>query len=67
MNEKLIDFEEVQPDLSEGVMLKGGFCPYWGGLCYGKSKEFFSGGLKDVSVCILSEQYSTGVVEVYEE
>lgn len=32
----LLEFEEIPPaemprDMSGGVMLKGGFCPYWGG------------------------------------
>lgn len=68
----LLEFEEIPPaemprDMSGGVMLKGGFCPYWGGLCYGKSEAFFSGGLKDISVSILAEQFSNGVVILYEE
>lgn len=50
-----------------GVYLKGAFCPYWGGVCYGQSEEFFSGGLRDISVALLADQHSNGVIEVYEE
>ena len=34
---------------------------------YGKSKEFFSGGLNNISATILANQNNNGVVEVYEE
>lgn len=38
-----------------------------GGVMYGKSKEFFSGGLNNISATILANQNNNGVVEVYEE
>ena len=34
---------------------------------YGKSKEFFGGGLNNISATILANQHNNGVVEVYEE
>ena len=34
---------------------------------YGKSKEFFSGGLNNISATILANQHNNGVIEVYEE
>lgn len=51
----------------EGIIFKGAFCPFWGGVMYGKSKEFFSGGLNNISATILANQNNNGVVEVYEE
>ena len=51
----------------EGIIFKGGFCPFWGGVMYGKSKEFFGGGLNNISATILANQHNNGVVEVYEE
>lgn len=52
----------------EGIIFKGGFCPFWGGgVMYGKSKEFFRGGLNNISATILANQHNNGVVEAYEE
>ena len=34
---------------------------------YGQSKEFFRGGLNNISATILANQHNNGVVEVYEE
>lgn len=51
----------------EGIKIKGKRCPVWGGLNISKSVAFFSGGLKDVSVTLLSENHSACVIEGYEE
>ena len=51
----------------EGIIFKGAFYPYWGGVMYSKSKRFFSGGLKNISATLLVNQHNNGVVEVYEE
>lgn len=51
----------------EGIIFKGAFCLYWGGVMYSKSKRFFSGGLKNISVTLFANQHSNGVVEVYKE
>ena len=32
-----------------------------------KSQSFFNGGLQDISVTLLADNHSAGVVEVYEE
>ena len=59
--------KKIQDKQREGIIYKGGFCPFWGGIMYGKSKEFFSGGLNNISATILANQQGNGVVEVYEE
>ena len=59
--------KKIQDKQIEGIIYKGGFCPFWGGVMYGKSKEFFSGGLNNISATILANQYNNGVVEVYED
>ena len=51
----------------EGIIFKGAFCPYWGGVCYGKGEPFFNGGMKDISTTLLANQHRNGIVEVYEE
>ena len=51
----------------EGIIFKGAFCPYWGGLNLGQSQSFFNGGLQRVSVTLLAENYDAGIVEIYEE
>ena len=51
----------------EGIIFKGAFCPFWGGLNFNKSQSFFHGGLYDISATLLSNNHNTGVVEVYEE
>lgn len=51
----------------EGIIFKGRFCPYWGGVNINKSQSFFTDGLYDISVTILANNHSAGVVEVYEE
>ena len=58
---------KIQDKQIEGIVFKGGFCPFWGGVMYGKSKEFFSGGLNNISATILANQHNNGVIEVYEE
>ena len=50
-----------------GIIFKGCFCPYWGGLNTSKSQSFFRPGLANVSVTILGENHNAGVVEIYEE
>ena len=59
--------KKIQDKQIEGIIYKGGFCPFWGGIMYGKSKEFFHGGLNNISATILANQQKNGVVEVYEE
>ena len=51
----------------EGIIFKGVFCPYWGGINTNKSQRFFSGGLYDISVTILANNHNAGIVEVYDE
>ena len=51
----------------EGIIFKGKFCPYWGGVNIGRSERFFSGGLCNISVTILVESDDASIVEVYEE
>ena len=50
----------------EGIIFKGRFCPYWGGVNIDKSQSFFTDGLYDISVTILANNHSVAVVEVYE-
>ena len=70
-DELLLEFEEVPQGEADGcrggIIFKGGFCPYWGGVCYGKGETFFNGGLKDISTTLLANQHSNGIVEVYED
>ena len=67
----LLEFEDVPQGEADGcrggIIFKGGFCPYWGGVCYGKGEPFFNGGLKDISTTLLANQHSNGIVEVYED
>ena len=51
----------------EGIVFKGNFCPYWGGVNLGKSLSFFRPGMQNISVTLLGENHYAGVVEVYEE
>lgn len=51
----------------EGIIFKGAFCPYWGGVITNLSQKFFNGGLQDVSATILANNHCAGIVEVYEE
>lgn len=59
--------KKIQDKQRGGIIYKGGFCPFWGGVMYGKSKEFFRGGLNNISATILANQHENGVVEIYEE
>ena len=51
----------------EGIIFKGRFCPYWGGVNINKSQSFFTDRLYDISVNILANNHSAAVIEVYEE
>lgn len=51
----------------EGIIFKGCFCPFWGGVNFNKSLAFATDGLCDISVTILANNHSAAVVEVYEE
>ena len=67
-NRAIILFMKIKKQTNkEGIIFKGAFCPYWGGVMYSKSKRFFSGGLKNISATLLANQHNNGVVEVYEE
>lgn len=59
--------KKIQDKQIEGIIFKGAFCPYWGGVNTSKSQSFFSGGLYDISVTLLADNHNAGVVEVYEE
>lgn len=59
--------KKIQDKQREGIIYKGGFCPFWGGIMYGESEEFFHGGLNNISATIRTNQQNNGVVEVYEE
>ena len=59
--------KKIQDKQIEGIIFKGAFCPYWGGINTNKSQSFFSGGLYDISVTILADNHNAGIVEVYEE
>ena len=51
----------------EGIIFKGAFCPFWGGVNVNKSLAFASDSLCDISVTILANNHSASVIEVYEE
>lgn len=53
--------------IMDGIIFKGKFCPYWGGVLTNASQKFFQGGLHDISVTILACNHSAAVVETYEE
>ena len=57
---------KIQDKQIEGIIFKGGFCPFWG-VNTNKSEGFFSGGLHGISVTLLAGNNYAGVVEVYEE
>ena len=59
--------KKIQDKQIEGIIFKGAFCPYWGGVNTNKSQSFFSGGLYDISITLLADNHNAGVVEVYEE
>ena len=59
--------KKIQDKQIEGIIFKGFFCPYWGGINTNKSQRFFSGGLYDISVTILANNHNAGIVEVYDE
>ena len=59
--------KKIQDKQIEGIIFKGGFCPFWGGVNTSYSERFFSGGLHGISVTILASNHDAGVVEVYEE
>ena len=59
--------KKTQDKQIEGIIFKGCFCPFWGGVNTNKSERFFSGGLHGISVTILAGNNYAGVVEVYEE
>ena len=59
--------KKIQDKQIEGIIFKGGFCPFWGGVNTSKSEGFFSGGLHGISVTLLAANHDAGVVEVYEE
>ena len=60
--------KKIQDKQIEGIIFKGGFCPFWGGGGNtNKSEGFFSGGLHGISVTLLAANHDAGVVEVYEE
>ena len=59
--------KKIQDKQIEGIIFKGGFCPFWGGVNTNKSEGFFSGGLHGISVTLLAGNNYAGVVEVYEE
>ena len=59
--------KKIQDKQKEGIIFKGAFCPYWGGVNISKSQSFFTDGLYDISVTLLADNHNAGVVEVYEE
>ena len=59
--------KKIQDKQIEGIIFKGGFCPFWGVVNTSKSEGFFSGGLHGISVTLLAANHDAGVVEVYEE
>ena len=59
--------KKIKDKQIEGIIFKGGFCPFWGGVNTNYSEIFFSGGLHGISVTILADNHNAGVVEVYEE
>lgn len=52
---------------NNGVILKGKFCPMWGGVNMSKSVNFFSGGCEGISVAILASNHDACIIEEYEE
>ena len=59
--------KKIQDKQIEGIIFKGGFSPFWGGVNTNKSEGFFRGGLHGISVTLLADNHYAGVVEVYEE
>ena len=59
--------KKIRDKQTEGIIFKGDFCPFWGGVNLSKSQSFFSGGFQGISVTLLADNHSAGVVEVYEE
>ena len=59
--------KKIQDKKIEGIIFKGRFCPYWGGVNIGRSQRFFSGGLCNISVTLLANNDDASIVEVYEE
>ena len=58
--------KKTQDKPIDGIIFKGGFCPFWG-VNTSYSERFFRGGLHGISVTILAANHDAGVVEVYEE
>lgn len=58
---------EGQPSCGGGIIWKGKFCPYWGGILITPSPRFFRGGLDGVSRCLKAENNDVGVIEVEDE
>ena len=58
--------KKIQDKQIEGIIFKGGFCPFWG-VNTSYSERFFSGGLHGISVTLLAANHNAGVGEVYEE
>ena len=59
--------KKIQDKQIEGIIFKGGFCPFWGGVNTNRGERFFRGGLHGISVTILAGNNYAGVVEVYGE
>lgn len=59
--------KKIQDKQIEGIIFKGRFCPYWGGVNIGRSQRFFSDGLYHISATLLAKNNDASIVEVYEE
>lgn len=59
--------KKIQDKKIEGIIFKGRFCPYWGGVNIGRSQRFFRNGLCNISVTLLAKNNDASIVEVYEE
>ena len=59
--------KKIQDKKIEGIIFKGRFCPYWGGVNIGRSQSFFRGGLCNISATLLVKSNDASIVEVYEE